>query len=70
MELRKASPAQIRNRGMEALAKALGAVGMACFLQQFDIGSGDYTHDRERWLKDITVGGAVEEIKRQRERGG
>jgi hypothetical protein len=53
---------------VEALAKALGPVGMARFLQQFDIGSGDYTYDREQWLKDITVGDAVEAIKKQRKK--
>jgi len=71
MELRKTSPVQIRNRGLEALAKALGPVGMAYFLQQFDTGSGDYTRDREQWLEHITVQDAVEEIKKQRgETGG
>ncbi len=59
--------AQIRERGVEALAKALGPTGMARFLQQFDMGSGDYTQDREKWLKDLTVRDVVEEIKRQRE---
>jgi len=71
MELRKTSPVQIRNRGLEALAKALGPVGMAYFLQQFDTGSGgDYTRDREQWLKGITVQDAVEEIKKQRGEAG
>lgn len=59
--------AQIRERGVEALTKALGPAGMIRFLQQFDMGSGDYTQDREKWLKDRTVRDVVEEIKRQRE---
>lgn len=59
--------AQIRERGVEALTKALGPAGMVRFLQQFDMGSGDYTQDREKWLKDLTVRDVVEEIKRQRE---
>ncbi len=66
MKQREVSPAQIRDRGIEALAKALGPVGMVRFLQQFDTGSGDYTHDREQWLKEISVRDAVGEIKRQR----
>ena len=66
MNPRKVSPAQIRNRGLEALAKALGPVDMAYFLQQFDTGSGDYTRDRGQWLKDITIQDAAGEIKRQR----
>ncbi len=41
MEVRKATPVEIRKRGLEALAKALGPVGMALFLDQFGTGSGD-----------------------------
>lgn len=37
------TPAQIRSKGIRALVEALGPVGMARFLQQFDTGSGDYT---------------------------
>ena len=62
----KTTPAQIRERGIEALAKALGPVGMARFLQQFEMGSGDYTRDREEWLKGLTVDQVVGEIKRRR----
>jgi len=55
MALQKAPPAEIRRRGIEALAKALGPVGLVRFLQQFELGSGDYTRDREEWLKGLTV---------------
>jgi len=61
----KTTPAQIRERGIEALAKTLGPVGMARFLQQFEMGSGDYTRDREEWLKGLTVDQVVGEIKRR-----
>jgi len=66
MEVPKATPAQIRERGIGALSKALGPVGMARFLQQFDMGSGDYTRDREKWLEGLTVHDVVEEIKSHR----
>ena len=66
MRSSKTTPAQIRERGIEALAKALGPVGMARFLQQFEMGSGDYTQDREEWLKGLTVDQVVGEIKRRR----
>ncbi|MCX8208009.1 MAG: hypothetical protein N3G75_09340 [Methanothrix sp.] len=62
------TPAQIRSKGIRALVEALGPVGMARFLQQFDIGSGDYTEERERWLSGITLDDALREIKRRRER--
>jgi len=44
------------------LAKALGPVGMTRFLQQFELGSGDYTQDREEWHKGLTVRDVVEEV--------
>ena len=62
----KTTPAQIRERGIEALVKALGPVGMVRFLQQFEMGRGDYTRDREEWLKGLTVDQVVGEIKRRR----
>ncbi len=57
------TPTRIREQGLDALVKALGPVDMVRFLQQFELGSGDYTRDREEWLRDITVDGAVAEIK-------
>ncbi len=34
---------KIRLAGLEALRQALGPVGMVRFMQQSDVGSGDYT---------------------------
>lgn len=50
-----ATPNQIRKAGIDALSKTLGPVGMTRFLQQFDLGKGDYTEEREQWLGGITV---------------
>lgn len=36
----------IRRQGLEALARELGPVGMARFLQLFENGSGDYVQER------------------------
>jgi len=52
------------------LAKALGPVDMARFLQQFELGSGDYTRDRKEWLGDITVDSAVAKITSHRKQRG
>jgi hypothetical protein len=68
MALQKAPPAEIRKRGIEALAKALGPVGLVRFLQQFELGSGDYTRDREEWLKGLTVSDVMEKIKSSRKK--
>ncbi len=58
---------EIRKLGIDALAEALGPVDMARFLQSFDLGSGDYTKEREKWL-DQSLEEIVEEIKRKREK--
>lgn len=46
---------KIRKMGIDALTKELGAVGMAYFIRQFDIGEGDYTAEREHLLADVTM---------------
>ena len=43
---------QVRQFGIAALVQQLGIVGMIRFLQQSEIGWGDYTKDREQWLGD------------------
>lgn len=67
MSMQPLSPGAIRKLGLDALAKALGPIGMVRFLQQFETGVGDYTKERALWLKDIDVKTAVEEIKDKRE---
>ena len=68
MSTQTLDPSTIRRRGLAALAKALGPVGMVRFLQPFETGVGDYTKDRELWLKDLDVESIVKEIKDRRAR--
>ncbi len=56
---------EIRKLGIDALAEALGPVDMARFLQSFDLGRGDYTKEREKWL-DQGLEEIVDEIKKRR----
>lgn len=56
---------EIRKIGFEALAKALGPVGMVRFIQSFDLGSGDYTKERSQWLVQ-SMDEIISEIKRKR----
>ena len=59
---------EIRRKGIEALVRELGPLGMARFLQQFETGSGDYTAERDRWLggDDVrTVAAKIFEARRQ-----
>jgi len=59
MQTHELSPLQLRQLGIEALVQALGVLGMARFLQQFDRGSGDYAHDRTTVLAGITLEAAI-----------
>ena len=61
-----ATPAELRRVGIDALVKALGPVGMARFLQQFDPGHGDYTAERQAILGNPTVDELVDEVARRR----
>ena len=56
---------EIRKIGINALAKALGPIGMVRFLQSFDLGNGDYTRNRSQWL-DQSIDEIVDGIKKLR----
>ncbi len=57
---------QIRRAGLAALLRDLGPVGTIRFLQQFEMGAGDYSRDRHRWLDGLDIETVIEEV---RERG-
>lgn len=41
------NPIEVRTIGMQALKEALGPVGVVRFIQQFDLGYGNYTEERQ-----------------------
>lgn len=41
------NPLEIRTVGVQVLKEALGPVGVVRFIQQFDLGHGDYTKERQ-----------------------
>ena len=41
------NPIEIRNVGIKALQEALGPVEMVKFMQQYDMGYGDYTKEKQ-----------------------
>jgi len=55
MNIQTMTPQQIRAAGLAALSRELGLVGMIRFMQQFEIGQGDYSVDRHKWLDKYTV---------------
>jgi len=62
--------AQLRDRGYQALLRELGPVDFVRFVQQFEPGNGDYTHDRQRWLGQLTpeqVNQVIDERRRMQQ---
>lgn len=41
----------------------MGVVDTIRFLNQFTVGRGDYTKEREKWLGDISLDNAISQIK-------
>ncbi len=73
MSTRSMSFSEIRAAGLDALARELGPVGMARFLQQFETGRGDYTRERESWLGAETVetlAGKIRQVRENKEKPG
>ena len=66
MNTRMMTPEQIRQAGIEALARKLGPVGMVRFLQQFEAGKGDYTSERHAWLDKLDVRTLSAQIRKRR----
>lgn len=66
MNVAEMSLDEIRQRGLKALARELGPVGLVRFLQQFETGHGDYTRDRGNWLND-DLPTVLEEIQREQQ---
>ena len=57
---------EIRREGVQALLDRLGPAGTVRFLQQYDMGRGDYTKERRQWLDGVTIDEVVEDIERRR----
>jgi len=63
MKMDTLNPVELRTAGCKALADALGPLGMARFLRQFEQGNGDYTRDRKKWLRDQSLQTATRHIR-------
>jgi hypothetical protein len=66
MKVQQTNPVILRKLGLEALSKSLGPLGMVRFLQQYEAGTGDYTKERERWLKDVGIESIAIELRHGR----
>jgi len=57
------NPTIVRNVGISALKKELGAVGAVYFLRQFSTGYGNYTAEREKTLEGITIDDIIKNVR-------
>jgi hypothetical protein len=64
---RMRSTEEIRTRGIEALAEALGPVDAVWFLQSFNFGKSDYTKERDRMLR-LGLGEMILGVEKGRKR--
>ena len=54
---------EISRRATHILFKEMGVVDTIRFLNQFSLGQGDYTKERDNWLDDISMDDAIAQIK-------
>ncbi len=59
---------EINRRATHILFTEMGVVDTIRFMNQFSIGQGDYTKDREKWLGDISLDNAISQIKAERKK--
>jgi hypothetical protein len=59
---------EFRQHALEILQRTLGAGGFARFLRVYRPGTGDYTRDRHKWQKGLSVRQITEDIKKRREK--
>ena len=54
---------EISHRATHVSFREMGVVDTIRFLNQFSVGRGDYTKDREKWLGDLSLDDAISQIK-------
>ena len=59
------NPVELRKQGFAALVKALGWVNAVRFLQQYEMGEGDYTKERASILPDWDADAVVKQAFRK-----
>ena len=60
------SVSEISRRATHILLKEMGVVDTIRFLNQFSVGRGDYTKERNNWLDDMSMDDAIAEIKAEK----
>ncbi|MHC1743543.1 MAG: hypothetical protein AB9873_10985 [Syntrophobacteraceae bacterium] len=67
MNMQARPVSEISRRATHILFREMGVVDTIRFFNQFSIGQGDYTKEREKWLHDVSLDEAISQIKAQKE---
>lgn len=54
---------EINRQATHILFKEMGVVETIRFMNQFSVGQGDYTKERNKWLDKISMDDAIAKIK-------
>jgi hypothetical protein len=63
MQTREMTDQEFQHHALSILQRELGAEGFARFLRLYRSGRGDYTKERHRLLKGVTVDEVIEQIR-------
>lgn len=63
MQIREMSDQEFQHHALSILQRELGAEGFARFLRLYRSGRGNYTEERDRWLKGVTIDEIVEQVR-------
>ncbi len=66
MTVQEKALSEITKEALEVLSKEIGIANTIRFINQFTMGYGDYTQERERIFEDMTLDEIVNEIKKVR----
>lgn len=66
MTIQEKALRQITREAVEVLSKEIGIANTIRFINQFAIGYGNYTQERERIFEDMTLEEILGEIKKMR----
>jgi len=67
LKVNKMTPNQVKISGLHAISAQMGIVGLIRFIQEYEIGYGDYTADRHEWQKNYNVQKIVNKIKNKKQ---
>lgn len=68
MNIKTKPIAEISRRATGILVKEMGVVDTIRFLNQFSLGHGDYTKEREQWLGNTSLKEVISRIKEEKKK--